>query len=207
MSDTRHGDFGFVGGHPALDFVNTASRRVGGALVERIGSYSDLLDWSLRAGTVGAARVGELAVMAAAQPRAAAAAVRRSRELREAAFRLFVSLIEKEEPAAADLALLNRWTRQSLRRGSVRWDGERYTIPLPPTANPLDEPLIVVTPGIVDLLCGQQSGSVSLCADPDCSWLFLDRSPAQARRWCSMADCGNRAKARRHYERRKSRRS
>src|SRR5690606_23867005 len=32
-----------------------------------------------------------------------------------------------------------------------------------------------------------------------CSWLFLDTSRGGRRRWCSMATCGNRAKARRHY--------
>nr|WP_250475193.1 CGNR zinc finger domain-containing protein [Caballeronia sp. GAFFF1] len=33
-----------------------------------------------------------------------------------------------------------------------------------------------------------------------CSWLFLDLSRSKSRRWCSMATCGNRVKARRHYE-------
>ncbi|RQR64221.1 hypothetical protein DIE19_08770 [Burkholderia sp. Bp9126] len=32
-----------------------------------------------------------------------------------------------------------------------------------------------------------------------CSWLFLDLSRSKSRRWCSMATCGNRAKAQRHY--------
>lgn len=32
-----------------------------------------------------------------------------------------------------------------------------------------------------------------------CSWLFLDLSRGKSRRWCSMATCGNRAKAQRHY--------
>jgi predicted RNA-binding Zn ribbon-like protein len=44
------------------------------------------------------------------------------------------------------------------------------------------------------------------CAGDDCGWLFLDASKAGRRRWCSMADCGNRAKARRHYARRHPRR-
>ena len=37
------------------------------------------------------------------------------------------------------------------------------------------------------------------CEDDACGWLFVDRSRGGRRRWCSMADCGNRAKARRHY--------
>lgn len=39
------------------------------------------------------------------------------------------------------------------------------------------------------------------CADPQCERFLLDRSRSNQARWCSMATCGNRAKARRHYER------
>lgn len=46
------------------------------------------------------------------------------------------------------------------------------------------------------------AGTVRAC--PNCDWLFLDRSKNRARRWCDMAVCGNRAKAARHYKRRKS---
>ncbi|MDM9629234.1 CGNR zinc finger domain-containing protein [Rhizobium sp. S152] len=37
----------------------------------------------------------------------------------------------------------------------------------------------------------------------NCGWLFLDRSKNRSRAWCDMAVCGNRAKANRHYRRRK----
>lgn len=39
------------------------------------------------------------------------------------------------------------------------------------------------------------------CAHPDCILHFLDTSKNNTRRWCSMTGCGNRAKAKRHYER------
>lgn len=42
---------------------------------------------------------------------------------------------------------------------------------------------------------------IRICEAPDCSARFYDRSPAAARRWCSMRTCGNAAKARRHRER------
>jgi predicted RNA-binding Zn ribbon-like protein len=35
----------------------------------------------------------------------------------------------------------------------------------------------------------------------ECSWLFVDETRAGTRRWCSMQDCGNKAKARRHHRR------
>ena len=42
---------------------------------------------------------------------------------------------------------------------------------------------------------------VKICSN--CHWLFVDRSRNRARVWCDMRVCGNRAKARRHYERRR----
>ncbi|WP_412543337.1 CGNR zinc finger domain-containing protein [Longispora sp. K20-0274] len=36
---------------------------------------------------------------------------------------------------------------------------------------------------------------------PSCGWLFLDTSRNGQRRWCSMATCGGRVKARRHHAR------
>ena len=39
------------------------------------------------------------------------------------------------------------------------------------------------------------------CANSDCILHFYDTSKNGARRWCSMAGCGNRAKAARHYDR------
>jgi predicted RNA-binding Zn ribbon-like protein len=42
---------------------------------------------------------------------------------------------------------------------------------------------------------------IKSCAHPDCILHFLDTSKSRTRRWCSMTGCGNRAKAKRHYER------
>src|SRR2546421_496009 len=49
-----------------------------------------------------------------------------------------------------------------------------------------------------DLLTGPRTLKVRQCQDDrGCGWLFIDESRAQNRRWCSMGDCGNRAKAQR----------
>ncbi|KAA1020824.1 hypothetical protein FVA95_20735 [Pseudonocardia sp. EV170527-09] len=47
----------------------------------------------------------------------------------------------------------------------------------------------------------QLPGRLRPCANDACRLFLLDRSRANRARWCSMAVCGNRAKARRHYER------
>ncbi|MGW1726703.1 CGNR zinc finger domain-containing protein [Streptomyces sp. NPDC002306] len=44
-------------------------------------------------------------------------------------------------------------------------------------------------------------GRLRPCANPDCRLFLIDRSKTNRARWCSMAVCGNRMKARRHYQR------
>jgi predicted RNA-binding Zn ribbon-like protein len=43
-----------------------------------------------------------------------------------------------------------------------------------------------------------------ICANDMCAWVFFDESRPGNRRWCDMATCGNRAKARRHRARQKA---
>jgi predicted RNA-binding Zn ribbon-like protein len=45
---------------------------------------------------------------------------------------------------------------------------------------------------------------LKVCPGGDCGWAFYDHSRNQAGRWCSMSVCGGRAKARDHYQRRRS---
>ena len=44
-------------------------------------------------------------------------------------------------------------------------------------------------------------GRLRPCANDECRLFLLDRSKTNQARWCSMAVCGNRMKARRHYQR------
>ncbi|AWW42261.1 hypothetical protein DN051_04600 [Streptomyces cadmiisoli] len=44
-------------------------------------------------------------------------------------------------------------------------------------------------------------GRLRPCANPECRLFLIDRSKTNKARWCSMAVCGNRMKARRHYQR------
>ncbi|MEV7990893.1 CGNR zinc finger domain-containing protein [Streptomyces sp. NPDC086077] len=46
-------------------------------------------------------------------------------------------------------------------------------------------------------------GRLRPCANPECRLFLIDRSKTNMARWCSMAVCGNRMKARRHYQRTK----
>jgi predicted RNA-binding Zn ribbon-like protein len=64
--------------------------------------------------------------------------------------------------------------------------------------------------GLFELLLiirgAQEDGSWSrlkMCANPDCRWVFYDRSRNQQGSWCDMAVCGNRLKNRQLRARRR----
>jgi CGNR zinc finger protein/putative stress-induced transcription regulator len=55
-----------------------------------------------------------------------------------------------------------------------------------------------------DDLHRSRPGRLRPCANDECALFLLDRSRSNNARWCSMAACGNKLKARRHYQRRTS---
>jgi predicted RNA-binding Zn ribbon-like protein len=50
-------------------------------------------------------------------------------------------------------------------------------------------------------------GRLRACANHECSKFLVDHSRPNTARWCSMAECGNRLKARRHSARRSAEQS
>jgi predicted RNA-binding Zn ribbon-like protein len=52
-----------------------------------------------------------------------------------------------------------------------------------------------------DALAKNSPGRLRPCANDECRLFLIDHSKAGTARWCSMAVCGNRMKARRHYQR------
>ncbi|MGW4287684.1 CGNR zinc finger domain-containing protein [Streptomyces sp. NPDC004673] len=78
----------------------------------------------------------------------------------------------------------------------VAEEGLRWTLRTPPHAR-LAVEVILAWADIEE----RMPGRLRPCANTACQLFLLDRSRANRARWCSMAVCGNREKARRHYER------
>ena len=70
-----------------------------------------------------------------------------------------------------------------------------------------EEFLEPIVEAAANLICNQDFRLIRSCEGSARCLLFLDRTKWHARRWCSMAVCGNRAKARRHSERLAARRA
>lgn len=69
---------------------------------------------------------------------------------------------------------------------------------------PAWQPAVLAAANLLDLL-ETAPDRVKHCENPDCMLWFFDTTRNGTRRWCSMAVCGNRMKARRHYDRVKAR--
>jgi predicted RNA-binding Zn ribbon-like protein len=189
--------FDMDGGALCLDFANTAGntpRR------ERLPELEDFLRWSAAAGLLDAVGLKRARRQAAASPRQAQATLARARALREALYRIFSARARGAAAASGDLDLLNDALRRALphqrvvaRRDGFAWDWDG--------ADSLEFPLWPIARSAAHLLVADEAPRVQECAAANCSWLFVDRSRGARRRWCDMKSCGNRAKARRFYER------
>jgi predicted RNA-binding Zn ribbon-like protein len=199
-----------IGGRPCLDFVNTLAWRGTDRPNDRIADYAALLAWSRRAGLDTAGDAKALRRQAATGTAAAAATLARAIELREALHRLFTDAtgVRPDDLARlnAELARAPERQRLALRGDALGWleagQERRLDRLLGPIAWSAADLLVERTAGAAP---GSSGGRIKACADADCGALFYDASRNRSRRWCVMEDCGNRAKARRHYARRKGR--
>lgn len=46
-----------------------------------------------------------------------------------------------------------------------------------------------------------ERAAVKECANPSCSWMFIDQTKARSRRWCNVSVCGSLVNVRRHRSR------
>ncbi len=194
--------FDLSGGNLCLDFANTA--RYVGAHREDLSSYRALVSFVEQSGAVTRADARALLAAAEKKPAAAARVLARAITLRHAIFRTFSAIAGGGQVRGDDLALLDRAAADAAshvclvpQEGGFRWQVEAASL------RELEGPLWPVVRSATDLLTSSDVATVRECALETCSWLFLDHSKNQKRRWCDMKICGNRSKARRHYARTK----
>jgi predicted RNA-binding Zn ribbon-like protein len=197
--------FELIGGRLCLDFVNTLSGKRGSHTSERLDDYRDLVSWSRQLGIFDESEAKALLAQAQPAPERAEKVYRDAIDLREALYRIFTAVAEQREPQPDDLSILNAVLVRSLGSQRLTFQDGRYCLGCLRGENDLDCMLWPVAKSAVDLATSEKElKRVRICeatADDRCSWLFLDETRNRTRRWCSMKDCGNRAKARRFYHR------
>lgn len=193
--------FQLVGGHVALDLVNTVSWRGDPERrIERIPSFEAFVEWSIRAGLVRSGTGPQLMDSVATESGAAQAAAHDIRSVRDD--------LHSVLSAHLDGAVL---PPPALRRLQLRFVEALESASL--SSLPLAWELSLNSPADLVKACALHAGwllqsdavdRIGRCSNRACGWMFIDRSRNHNRRWCSSADCGNRDRAARHYARNRS---
>jgi predicted RNA-binding Zn ribbon-like protein len=205
VSNKRHaGNIKLSGGILCLDFVNTVHCYGCTDLGEYLNTYDDLVAWSRHVGTITDDEAKKVSSRANRKPAEAKNAHSRAIELREAIYRIFTITLEGQSPAPEDLVVFNNHLSEAMTRSQIVKTQDGYHWDMTANKTELDWILNPVIRSAADLLVSEEIRQVKRCADPTCGWLFLDISRNRSRRWCDMADCGNRAKASRFYKKNKS---
>ena len=188
-------NFQFVAGHLALDFVNTVAFRADPDKTEdRLRGAEDVLRWASQS------QWPDLMALDSS-PRMSAATLRHVRAVREELFAVFHAIATGDAIPTEPLARVGKAFHDCVAKRRLSIDEEEVRWTWRASARSGDYLLFPVLTAATDLLTSASLGAVRQCEAGDCGWLFLDRSNARKRRCCSMADCGNRNKARNHYRR------
>ena len=194
--------FELSGGALCLDFANTLGDRPRSAS-EHLNSYGDFLRFSSQAESIPSGDLKELERLYADCPTCADAAFKRILEVREAIYRIFSAEVASESPDDDDIQILNAALKKAMRQSELQCCDGEFGWHWGGPAQALDRPLWPIVRSAAELLTSDEVPHLRECDSETCSWLFVDRSRTRRRRWCDMSTCGNRAKARRHYQRRK----
>jgi predicted RNA-binding Zn ribbon-like protein len=175
------GTYKLIGGTPVLDFANLVSYRGTSRAHDWLDPATNLRRWADAAGVPTALGAGTEAV----------------RDLRELLARIFLAVADGETPDASDIDRVGALATDAAGRRRLDFaDGARAASWVPRRDSLLDRLAL----DAAEMLTSPETlRKTSACGE--CRWLYLDTTRNHSRRWCDPADCGNRARQRRHYRR------
>ncbi|HWD81912.1 MAG TPA: CGNR zinc finger domain-containing protein [Kribbella sp.] len=218
MTDSSHADFRIVGGHPALELVNTVTPRLRGGVAEHdyLTSPAELVAWARRIGLIDLRDYSSVEGTWRSMPELGTKALNATLDIREATYDVFAPRASgavvasdgvKHSEGSAFERLMLRWSAAAARSMLIPDAGrERGIAELVVGTSPaqlIPDRLVVAAVELVRTVDLRQLKACPV-ADGGCGWLFLDRSRNGSRRWCAMEDCGTRAKIRKLGERRRA---
>jgi predicted RNA-binding Zn ribbon-like protein len=177
-----------VADHPALNFCNTRAGWGQPTPKEYLHTPAHLAVWARENGLLTADAATDSSRM-----RGGAKVVARAIAFRSALYAVLLGAAGPADWTALNAELRAATATLSLIPGSgpVAWRLDESSV---------DLPLRAVAWAAAGLLTSPAATRVAACPGQGCGWVFAD--PRGRRRWCSMAWCGNRNKARRHAQRR-----
>jgi predicted RNA-binding Zn ribbon-like protein len=177
----RKDDLLFVGGHAAIDFINTV-HMVGGVLTDTLHSDDDIREWMARS---------ELTPGGSSTRWADGELLHAARQLRDIAVQ---GLESRKAKKRFPVAGLNAFLSHAVSYPQLVAEGSQSRIKRTYLARTPREFLAPVAEAVADLLANADFDVIRRCAGEKCVLWFYDRTKSHHRRFCSAALCGNRAK-------------
>ncbi|MFZ1923466.1 MAG: ABATE domain-containing protein [Xanthobacteraceae bacterium] len=197
----------FIADSLGLDFLNSIATPVD-TPVDWLENGDGLLKWLTQAKLVPADVRDEL--KARAMPGELDKVADQARALREW-FRGFVGkhMGRRLPPKAlVELAPLNKLLQRDERFSQIsphrEHDGERFELQAVRRWRSPESLLLPIGVALAKFVCEEDFARVKACEGHSCTLVFADHTGRRARRWCSMAICGNRAKQAAHRNRLKT---
>ena len=196
----------FVGDAPGLDFLNSIATPVD-APIDWIEDGEGYLSWLEQAHLVPGEVLQD--IRARALPGELDRVADQARSLRE----WFSGFVRRHRGrpltrnALAELEPINRLLErdETFSRIVARPTGQGlFALQTMRRWRTPDALLLPVGEVLARLVCMEDFSHVKACKGPACTLLFADHTRGHARRWCSMAICGNRAKQAAHRQRLKA---
>ena len=203
----RHSPAIFIADSPGLDFLNSVATPVDTA-IDWIEDGEGLLAWLAQAGLVPADALN--AIKARALPGELDGVGEQARALRE----WFRGLVRAHmgrpltRKALRELEPLNRLLeRDETFRQLMPHQRGGHSVELRAMRRwrSPESLLLPIGEAMAKFVCEENFTNVKACQGKSCTLLFADHTRRRARRWCSMALCGNRAKQAAHRARLKNR--
>jgi predicted RNA-binding Zn ribbon-like protein len=186
-----------IGGHPALDFVNSVEKRDAPDENNYLTSYDALVHWAKRVELLSAGDANRLRLSARREKAAAARVWKDLMQLRRTMHAVFLAVARHDVPPAPALHDLNKQVKRAYAHRRLHADRDHLHWVWDSASDDLKRVEQEIVQSAAELLTSDKIHRVRKCAHDPCDWLFLDSSRSGRRRWCSMGTCGNVAKLRR----------
>ncbi|WP_175799521.1 CGNR zinc finger domain-containing protein [Burkholderia ambifaria] len=186
----------FVGGHPALDFLNTVADTGKTRDEDKLVDWPCVRAWAGKSGLLAAADLMRFL----RHPRQDGAdELAALHGFREDAYAALAHLTAGDGGSAGARAAdrLAMAIRDAIGRSTFETVDGRFA--WRPDARAASRWIDAVALGFEHLLRGDDFARVRQCGR--CTWFFVDRGRGVGRRWCDMRTCGNRAKVEAFRER------
>ncbi len=186
-----------------LEFTRTLIGRWNGQEKDLLDSYADLVTWCKDADLLTEVEGERMLSEGQGRPEEAADALSAVKECRETIYAVFLAIAQSVVPGEEALEELNGHIADTSSRSRIVAAGDEFIWTCTRNCDSLDRIVWPVIRSAAALLTSEDRRLIKCCASHECRVLFFDTSRNKRRRWCDMKTCGNRAKVRRHYRRKR----